>query len=41
MFHIKGAKNFLADQGSCFPTGNAGNDKGDGSANELDSTQKK
>ena len=29
MFHIKGAKNFLADRGSRLPTGSAGNDKGD------------
>ena len=29
MFHIKGHKNYLADQGSRFPTGGAGNDKGD------------
>ena len=40
MFHIEGAKHFLADRGSRFPTGDAGNDKGDGSANELDSTKK-
>ena len=37
MFHIEGAKNYLADQGSRFPTGDAGNDKGDGSAGEVDS----
>ena len=40
MFHIEGAKNFLADQGSRFPTGVAGNDKGDGSAGEIDSAKK-
>ena len=37
MFHIEGAKKKLADQGSRFPTGNAGNDKWDGSAKEIDS----
>ena len=40
MFQIKGAKKYLADQGSRFLTGNAGNDKGDGSVKELVSTKK-
>ena len=40
MFHIEGAKNYLADQGSRFPTGGAGNDKGDGSFGEGDSAKK-
>ena len=39
MFHIEGGKNYLADQGSRFPTGGAGNDKGDGSAGEGDSAK--
>ena len=39
MFHIEGAKNYLADQGSRLPTGSAGNDKGDGGAGELDSAK--
>ena len=39
MFHIEGAKNFLADQGSRLPTGSAGNDKGDGGAGESDSAK--
>ena len=29
IFHIPGADNFLSDRGSRFPTGKAGNDKGD------------
>ena len=29
IFHIPGANNFLSDRGSRFPTGKAGNDKGD------------
>ena len=33
-------KNYLADQGSRFPTGGAGNNKGDGSAGEGDSAKK-
>jgi hypothetical protein len=39
MFNIEGCKNSLADQGSRFPTGSAGNDKGDGSAGEGDSAK--
>ena len=39
MFHIEGAKNFLADQGSRLPTGGAGNDRGDGVAGEGDSAK--
>ena len=39
MFHIEGCKNYLADQGSRFPTGGAVIDKGDGSAGEGDSAK--
>ena len=39
MFHIKGARNFLADRGSRFPTGSAGNDRGDCAAGEGDSAK--
>ena len=39
MIHIKGAKNFLADQGSRLPTGSAGNDRGDGVAGDGDSAK--
>ena len=39
MFHIEGRKKYFADQGSRFPTGGAGNDKGDGSAGEGDSAR--
>ena len=39
MFHIDGAKNYLADQGSRLPSGRAGNDKGDGGAGEVDSAK--
>ena len=39
MFHIKGARNFLADRGSRLPTGSAGNDRGDGAAGEGDSAK--
>ena len=40
MFHIKGCKNYLADQGSRNPTGSAGNDRGDGVAGEGDSAKR-
>ena len=40
IFHIPGANNFLSDRGSRFPTGKAGNDRGDGSANDLGSAKK-
>ena len=33
IFHIPGANNFLSDSGSRFPTGKAGNDRGEDSAN--------
>ena len=39
MFHIEGAKNFLADRGSRLPTGSAGNDRGDGAAGDGDSAK--
>ena len=39
MFHIEGARNFLADRGSRLPTGSAGNDRGDGTAGEGDSAK--
>ena len=39
MFHIEGAKNFLADQGSRLPSGSAGNDRGDGAAGDGDSAK--
>jgi hypothetical protein len=34
MFHIEGARNFLADRGSRLPTGRDGNDRGNGAAGE-------
>ena len=37
LFHIEGARNFLADRGSRLPTGRAGNNRGDGAAGEGDS----
>ena len=42
IFHIPGANNFLSDRGSRFPTGKAGNDRGDdlGSASDLGSAKK-
>ena len=40
MFHIKGSKIYLADQGIRFPTGGAGNNKGDGIAGEGDSAKR-
>ena len=42
IFHIPGANNFLSDRGSRFPTGKAGNDRGDdmGGANDLGSAKK-
>jgi len=39
MFHIEGAKNYLADLGSRLPTGGAGNDRGDGEAGDGDSAR--
>ena len=39
MFHIEGAKNHLADQGSRLPTGSPGNDRGDGEAGDGDSAK--
>ena len=39
IFHIEGAKNYLADRGSRLPSGKAGNDKGDGAAGEGDSSR--
>ena len=39
MFHIEGAKNYLADLGSRLPTGDAGNDRGDGEAGDGDSAR--
>ena len=42
IFHIPGADNFLSHRGSRFPTGKAGNDRGDdmSGANDLGSTEK-
>ena len=39
MFHIERANNFLADRGNRFPTGSAGNDRGDGATGESDSAK--
>ena len=39
MFHIEGARNFLADRGSRLPTGSADNDRGDGAAGDGDSAK--
>ena len=36
IFHIPGADNFLSDRGSRFPTGKAGNDKGDDESGAKD-----
>ena len=40
IFHIPGANTFLSDRGISFPTGKAGNDIGDDSANDLGSARK-
>ena len=39
MFHIEGAKNYIADRGSRLPSGKPGNDRGDGPAGEGDSSR--
>jgi hypothetical protein len=39
IFHIEGAKNYLADRGSRLPSGSVGNEKGDGAAGEGDSSR--